>query len=305
MTKRSVSEALFWASSYLKTHHQEAEIARILMCHHTGWSRAQLFSEMREMLNVEVDEAFAKDVEQAATGVPVQHITESEIFGGRRYHVTPAVLIPRPETEELVEAIYATLSTELSTALSTYSDHHYPVVDIGTGSGILAITLALDLPEHFKKTTGKHVAVSVTATDISEEALLVAKRNAKEHQAEVTFRSGSFLTPLKAAGVRPRLLVSNPPYIPDQDKRRMKENVTGHEPHLALFAGEDGLEAYRQIIQELPGVLHPEGTLLALEIGYNQGDAVSQLLNETFPDANPEVIRDINDNERIVIAWLR
>ncbi|AOM81564.1 protein-(glutamine-N5) methyltransferase [Salisediminibacterium beveridgei] len=305
MTKRSVSEALFWASSYLKTHEQEAEIARILMCHHTGWSRAKLYSESRAHLAADVDEAFSRDVLRASTGVPVQHITCREMFAGRHYQVNRSVLIPRPETEELVEAIFTALSTEQSTMLSTIGDNGFPVADIGTGSGILAITLALDLPERFKTWTGKDVSVCVTATDISEEALFVAKQNAHTHQAAVTFLAGSFLTPLKESGIRPRLLVSNPPYIPDQDKAVMKENVTGHEPHLALFAGEDGLEAYRQIIRELPDVLHPKGTLLALEIGYNQGDAVSDLLKETLINSSPEVISDINGNERIVIAWLR
>lgn len=304
MKMHTVAEALSWASSYLEEHGYESEIARILMLFHTGWSRARLFSEMRESLDPLLYRAFEKDVLTAAGGLPVQYITGTEMFYGRNFHVNPSVLIPRPETEELVEAIFDELYTELPTDLSTSVDKPFPVVDIGTGSGILAVTLALELPERLTEIGLVHAIVSVTATDISPDALSVANENAKGLKAQVSFLEGSFLGPLKEKSLRPRILVSNPPYVPVKDRADMKENVTGHEPHLALFAGEDGLEAYRKIIRDLPDVIHPEGTLVALEIGHDQGEAVKRLIRGTFPAAMPRVLRDINENERIVIVWL-
>ncbi|ADI00654.1 peptide chain release factor N(5)-glutamine methyltransferase [Salisediminibacterium selenitireducens] len=297
---RTVHEALRWASSFVEANGYEVEIARILMMHHTGWSRSRLFAEMRTPLERSLDEAFSADIQKAAAGIPVQHLTGEEVFYGRRFRVNRDVLIPRPETEELVEAVKERLSTGLSTSWDADSQEELGIVDIGTGSGILAITLALEIPGWLKG----NQATRVIATDISRAALEMARINAEAHEAPVTFLAGSYLDPIIESGIRPRLIVSNPPYIPESDQAMMKDNVKNHEPHTALFAEENGLAAYRTMIEDLHRVLHPEGTWLFFEIGWNQGDAVRTMITDRFPESSPEVIRDINGNERIVAVWI-
>ncbi|MFC4736502.1 peptide chain release factor N(5)-glutamine methyltransferase [Bacillus daqingensis] len=270
-------EALSRASSFLEEAGEEKEIASILLQHHTGYSRAQLLAEMRSPIEESLLERYMEDVCTAASGVPVQHITGSEQFYGRRFHVNPDVLIPRPETEELVQHV-----------LEQCRKQDASIVDIGTGSGIIAITLALELPES-----------SVTAVDISERALQTAEQNAASLEADVTFLLGDLVSPV--AGRMFDVLVSNPPYIPEGDRSFMKRNVTEHEPEGALFAGEDGLVIYRRLAAALPGMLNEDG-LAAFEIGDGQGEAVAALLKEALPDAEVNVRRDINGRERIVSA---
>ncbi|WP_343033669.1 peptide chain release factor N(5)-glutamine methyltransferase [Alkalicoccus luteus] len=268
-------EALSRASSFLEEAGEETEIASILLQHHTGYSRARLLAEMRSQIDESLLERYMEDVRTAASGVPVQHITGSEQFYGRRFHVNPDVLIPRPETEELVQHM-----------LEQCRKPDASIVDIGTGSGIIAITLALELPES-----------SVTAVDISERALATAERNAASLQADVTFLLGDLVSPV--AGRTFDVLVSNPPYIPEGDRQSMKRNVTEHEPEGALFAGEDGLVIYRKLAASLPEMLTADG-IAAFEIGDGQGEAVASLMKHALPEADVTVLRDINDRERII-----
>ena len=288
-----VHEALRWASSYLNKHSREEEIARRLLLHHTGWSRARLFAEMRSEISLGLYRAFQKDIELAAEGTPVQHITGSEIFCGWEYRVTPDVLIPRPETEELIEAITREI------AASGLQPEN--VVDIGTGSGIIAITLHR-LWASAGNAGGEGRQVHVTATERSPEALAVAKENAvRLGAADITFLEGDLTAPLLDKGVRANVIVSNPPYIPTGDRQELNENVADHEPDEALFAGDDGLQVYRRLAGELPDIIEVPG-LIALEIGWNQGNDVKQLLLKIFPEADITVEKDMNGNERIVLA---
>lgn len=296
-SERTVHEALGWASSCVEESGYEGEIAKILMMHHTGWSRSRLFAEMRTPLEPSLDEAFSADVRKAAAGTPVQHMTGEEMFYGRRFRVNRDVLIPRPETEELIEAV----KERLSTGLSTDGEEPFTVVDIGTGSGVIAITLALEIPGWLKMDPER---LTVTGTDISGAALGMARMNAEAHNARVSFMEGSYLEPVIAAGFTPRVIVSNPPYIPESDQAIMKDNVKHHEPHTALFAEENGLAAYRAIINGLPRVIHPDGTWLFVEIGWNQGAEVRSMITDRFANASPDVIRDINGHERIVAVWI-
>lgn len=285
--KMKVYEALKWASSFLEEHGYEAAIGEILLRHHTGWSRTRLFSEYQSELSWEVVKLFQADVKESAGGVPVQHITGEESFYGRTFKVTSATLIPRPETEELVEAVLE----KLLSLVNMEEGGPVRLVDVGTGSGIIAATLALELE-------GK---AEVSAVDISGEALKVAEANSRRLGAEVHFLKGDLLRPLIEAGGKVRAVVSNPPYIPEGDRYSMKENVVAHEPELALFAGEDGLSVYRKLVKQIPEVLLTPG-LIAFEIGHGQGNAVKSLILETFPDARAEVRLDINGKERIVLA---
>src|SRR5699024_8831679 len=173
-------EVLQWASLFLKKYDREANVAELLLRHHLNMSRTEYFAHMRERIPAKVAQAFKSDImKHAQTGIPVQQIIGYEMFFGRPFYVDENVLIPRPETEELVQRI-------IEHARKTYvTNEPITIVDVGTGSGIIAITLALELP-----------FAIVYATDISPDALAVAKKNATNLQAQVTFLEGDFLQPL-------------------------------------------------------------------------------------------------------------
>ncbi|UTR16274.1 peptide chain release factor N(5)-glutamine methyltransferase [Salipaludibacillus sp. LMS25] len=289
-TTTKTYEALNWASSFLQQHHYETTIGQILLMHHTGWSRTRLLTEQQTVLSADLVTAFQHDVRLAASGTPVQHITGRETFYSRHYHVNNHVLIPRPETEELVETLLTTLNNHQHLFIKK-EEEPLTIVDVGTGSGIIAITMALE-----------HPSSHVSASDISAEALSVAKKNADDLGAKVAFSHGDLLLPFVEKGYKADVIISNPPYIPIGDKEWMRENVKDHEPSGALFAGEDGLEIYRRLVNQIPLVLAHPG-IVAFEIGYNQGDAVTELLQQALPlETYIEVINDINGNERIVLA---
>src|SRR5690606_16801150 len=225
--------------------------------------------------------SFWKMIEQHAKGIPVQHLTGSEEFYGRRFTVNKDVLIPRPETEELIE--------ETLELMNQYISNPSPALaDIGTGSGIIAITMKSEIP-----------AAKVTATDISEAALAVARKNAKSLGAEIDFRLGDLLAPLK--GAKWDVILSNPPYIAHSEAESMSDTVKDHEPYSALFADEDGLALYKRMMEDLPNLINKPG-IIGFEIGHNQGNAVEMMLNETFPEAQTYIKKDINKNDRMAFC---
>ncbi|QKS72769.1 peptide chain release factor N(5)-glutamine methyltransferase [Paenalkalicoccus suaedae] len=276
-----VYEALAWASSFLEKYPDREEIAKLLLMHHTGWSRSRLFAEMRTELSSETLDAFNEDIQTVAGGIPVQHVIGHESFYGRDFFVNRHTLIPRPETEELIELI-VTEAKSLSRPLR--------IVDIGTGTGCIAITLALEL------------GAEVDAVDISTNALHVARENAAKLQADVTFFEGDLFAPVEEKTYD--IIVSNPPYIPEGDRADMDVHVKDHEPANALFAGVDGLDIYRRFVQGLSTRIRAGG-IVAVEIGHGQGGAVTALMQEAFGDtATVSLHNDINGRERIVMARL-
>lgn len=280
---KKVYEALKWASSFLTERGRDENAGELLLRHYLGISRAKLFASFHDELPLEVWEAYEKAVYLHGEGEPVQYIIGYEEFYGRPFAVNKEVLIPRPETEELV--YHALQRIE-----KMFGDKLVSLVDIGTGSGAIAVSMKIERP-----------SLQVTATDIAQESLEVAKGNAATHGADISFIEGDLLAPFIEKGQKFDVLLSNPPYIPESDRETMSVVVTEHEPDRALFAGDDGLVLYRRFMEQLPHVMN-EKAIIAFEVGAGQGELVAQLLRDTFPQASVEIINDINAKDRMVFA---
>ncbi|WP_078382601.1 peptide chain release factor N(5)-glutamine methyltransferase [Sutcliffiella halmapala] len=281
-----VYEALNWASYFLKKNERDENAGELLLRHHMKLDRSQLFSRMQEMMPMDIQSSFVFNVHKHAAGIPVQYIMGKEEFYGRSFFVSEEVLIPRPETEELVVGVLDRVKRHFGEERT----EKLSVVDVGTGSGAIAITLALENKD-----------LAVMATDIAGESLEVAMDNAKELEADVEFLEGDLLLPFIEQGMKVDIVVSNPPYIPEKDYDDLSIVVKDFEPYRALVGGVSGLEFYERFMEELPQVLK-ERALVAFEIGMGQGEAVKELLVKTFPHAKAEVVFDINGKDRMVFA---
>ncbi|MCM3760072.1 peptide chain release factor N(5)-glutamine methyltransferase [Alkalihalobacillus oceani] len=280
----TLHEALRWASSFLEQRSLEQPVAEWLLRHYLQIDRAQLLMRLHDPVSDELLTRLKQDLARHVEGIPVQHLIGYEEFYGRRFTVNSDVLIPRPETEELVQTV-------LGLKASYFADRRVTVADIGTGSGAIAITLAMEDPK-----------LNLYAVDISEAALTVAKKNATELGASVSFLHGDLLEPLFERELRMDIVVSNPPYIPLAEEEELAVHVKEHEPHLALFGGDDGLVLYRRMVSRLPAVVKDEA-IIAFEVGVGQAEAVREMLQQAFPIAETEIRRDINGKERIVLAY--
>ena len=228
--------------------------------------RAEVSQEEREKLKA--------IQEQLLAHMPAQYIIGSSDFHGLTLKVDERVLIPRPETEELVELI-----------LSENPEKSLSVLDIGTGSGAIALALANSRPDW-----------QITASDISKEALALAAENAQSCGLSPTFvQSDCF----DAISGRFDIIVSNPPYISEADKEEVGLNVLASEPHMALFAEEDGYAVYRKIAEQAGDYLTEKGKIY-LEISYKQGDGVGELLKKSFPQKRIRVLQDQFGKDRMV-----
>ena len=280
-----VFEALKWASSYLKDHNREEYAAELLVRHTLQVSRSEMLIKFREDMEDEQFESFQKIVYLHAQGQPVQYIIGQEDFYGRAFTVNKEVLIPRPETEELVQSALARIDRLFG------KNAALKLVDVGTGSGAIAVTMKLENP-----------SLQVVATDLYEVSLSVAKQNAKKLGAEdIEFIQGDLLQPLMEQERNIDIVLSNPPYIPEGDIQTMSDIVTEFEPHRALFAGEDGLVLYKRLCEELPLVVK-EKAIIGFEVGAGQSKAAAKLLETAFPQAKVEVQYDINGKDRMVFA---
>lgn len=229
---------------------------------------------------IKVDETKWNEITtQLENSVPVQHIIGYQYFFGRKFKVNQDVLIPRVETEELVDKTLYYLN-------HFFEDQVVNVVDIGVGSGAIAVTIKKERPQ-----------THVYASDISFPALAVAKENAKELEADIEFKQGDLLYPWVIGSIKMDVVVSNPPYI--KDNHELSE-VTLHDPRLALFGGEDGLDYYRQLFLQLPLVLKPTG-FCAIEIGYDLKEALIFEIEKFLPEYHFRVYQDLSGNDRMVI----
>jgi len=248
--------------------------AELLLLHVLGRDRAWLYAHPEEPINSQQLETFLSLIARRANGEPTQHLTGKQEFWSLEFEVTPDVLIPRPETEHVIEVALDRLALrELRAGRpQTTNGEGFLIADIGTGSGCLAIALAKELP-----------AATIYAIDISPAALVVAHRNAVRHGAEnrIRFLESDLSRPLAADGANQSafdLVVSNPPYIPKRDANTLAREVLYHEPAVALFGGEEGYELYAGLIALARRYLKPGGIFVS-ELGHDSLPAVQPLLD--------------------------
>lgn len=253
--------------------------AELLMRDVLAWDRAAWITRRDEGAAPEAAQAFALAVARRATREPVAYIRGVQEFYGRDFGVGPGVLIPRPETELLVDEALTLLAGQAAPRIA----------DVGTGSGCLAITLALEIP-----------GAAIVATDISGHALAIAQANAAAHAvtARLDFRHTSLLD-----GVTGHfdLIVTNPPYVPERDAPTLAPEVVAHEPRLALFGGPDGLRDVRAMVTLAATALRPGGALV-MEIGVGQWPAVRHALAEAGLGTHARVRHDVQGIARAVVT---
>ena len=224
----------------------------------------------------EEEKQFVEEIyKKLAEHVPAQYIIGHAEFFGMQLKVDERVLIPRPETEELVDLI-----------LTENPEKNLKVLDIGTGSGAIALALAKNRPDW-----------SVTATDISQDALDLATENAKRQDLNLSFIKSDCFSEISS---KYDIIVSNPPYISRADEVEVGLNVLHSEPHLALFADEDGLAIYRRIAEDSKDYLN-DGGKIYLEIGYKQGQSVPDLFRKNFPEKRVRTLKDQFGQDRMVV----
>lgn len=257
--------------------HASRDAGRLLL-HVLHLPRTALHAHPGMLLSPEQAAHLQLLIERRLTHEPIQYILGEQEFYGLPFHVTPATLIPRPETELLVEAVLDRLATVSAPR----------IVDVGTGSGAIAIALAHHRPD-----------AHLLALDLSPTALAIAGTNAHRNgvAGRIVFRESDLLAALPH-DFHPHAIVSNPPYIPEPDRATLDPQVRDHEPATALFAGPDGLALYRRLIPEARHALAANG-LLALELGFGQQDALAGLL--TGWDA-VEFLNDLQAIPRVALA---
>lgn len=249
--------------------------AEVLLCHALGRERSYLYSHPEADLSDLARLHFGRYLHERLAGKPTQYITGVQEFYGRDFLVTPDVLIPRPETEHVVETALALLPAPRR------------VLDVGCGSGAIAVTLSLEL------------RAEVVATDISVAALAVAAKNAKKLNARVDFVACDLASAFVPASLD--LVVSNPPYVALADAPGLQREVRDYEPHVALFAGETGLEIYARLVREAERVLRPGGTLI-MELGFKTSEAVRAMLGPLWQDV--QILPDLAGIPRVISAKL-
>lgn len=243
----------------------------------------ELYEKLDETVQEDVVETFEMGIDHYIKGIPLQHILGYETFFGRDFIVNDQVLIPRYETEELVENILYHID-------DYFADYEQiTIADIGTGSGAIAITL--DLEEDKAK---------VYATDISQEAIDVAADNCTKFGSDVQLYQGDLVQPLVYIDAKVDIFVSNPPYIPDEEL--VDSSVKDNEPNIALFGGKEGLDFYRRLFVDAKKILN-EKALLAFEIGHKQKDALIEEVKIHYPNCDYEVLKDINGKNRMLFIY--
>ncbi len=252
--------------------------AEVLLCHAMHCERAYLYAHAPDDLTQLAWIHYGRYLHERISGKPTQYITHRQEFFGRDFFVNSDVLIPRPETEHLVEA-----------AIVFFKEHPTScVLDVGTGSGAIAISVAAE--------TGWQVF----ASDISARALVVAERNRRIHNAAVSFFAADLLDSVMPGAID--LVIANPPYVPGADAANMQTEVRDWEPHIALFAGDTGFEIYERLVAGAAAALNRNGHLM-MELGYRSLERVREMLSPAW--TNLEVISDLAGLPRVISARRR
>jgi release factor glutamine methyltransferase len=258
--------------------------AELLLCHVLGRDRAWLLAHIQDQIDEQSLRLYERVIDRRAVREPLQYITGKQEFWGLPFKVTPDVLIPRPETEFVVEATLKAVSMAISPV----------IIDVCTGSGCIAISLAKEL-----------LNAQVFATDRSEQALGIARENARMNQVadRIRFLFGNLFSPIEELDLRGKVdvITANPPYIPMGDLAALQPEVRDFEPEMALIAGPQGTEIGTAIIQQAPEFLKQGGTLI-MEMGMGQTAGFSSIINDTGNYKTIEIIKDLAGIERVLVA---
>lgn len=259
--------------------------SEVLLAHIIQKDRVWLITHRDDVLDDNHQRDFAEAIQRRTGREPLQHIIGNQEFWGLEFIVTPDVLIPRPETELIIEA-----------TLAIVQDRNRPVriIDLCTGSGCIAVSLAKEL-----------TAARVIATDASEKALAVARENSRRHgvSERIRFLPGDLFGPLEELDLRGQIdiLVSNPPYVQAGDLSTLQPEVRDYEPRMALIAGPEGTEIAMRIIRNAPEYLKQNGALI-MEMGMGQSGTLTRMIEATGTYAKPELLKDLAGIERVIVA---
>lgn len=273
-------ELLFNAEVILEQNNLEISVAKFMLMGLTNLHSYQLIPMLDETVEAKLELQFSNAIQAYVNGRPLQYILGFEEFFARRFIVDESVLIPRFETEELVEQILYRLDDFFA------QQSKLKLVDVGTGSGAIAITLKLEEP-----------TLTVFATDYSCEALATAKENARCLEANVEFIQGDMLKPLINKKIKFDCLISNPPYIPQDEE--VQDIVLNNEPHVALFGGVDGTYFYERIFEKANLILNQKA-FMAFEIGENHADKLVELAKYYLPEFEIEILKDLQGKQRMM-----
>jgi len=270
-------EVLRTAEKLARTNHLESSAVKLLLLHFASLDATELYLSMDKPMPYENQIAFEKAVNAYVfEKIPVQYLIGYVYFYGYKFLVDDRVLIPRFETEELVANVLVYYD-------EVFQGQKVKLVDVGTGSGCLAISLTMEEPNF-----------ETYATDISEQALEVAKENATNIGSRVHFLQGDMLEPLQ--DMKFDILVSNPPYIPLTEK--VDDIIINNEPNVALFGGDDGLKFYEVIIANASSILNPK-SIIAFEHAFDKAELIRNMAKKYFPEATIFTLKDMQNKDRM------
>ncbi len=284
----TVLKLLDWTKDYFKKHNvsEPRSSAEVLLAHVLSQDRLFLYLNYDRPMEAQELSAYRACIKRRLTGEPSQYITGTQEFWSLSLRVSPDVLIPRPETEVLVEAVLDFVRHD------PVAETNLSIFDLGTGSGAIAIALARELP-----------GAKIVAVDLSIPALHLARENAKRNQVEeqLYFVQSDIYTGIPGASEKFSLVVSNPPYVSHAEFNQLPREIRDYEPRRALDGGSDGLAAVRRLIMAVPEVLRPGGGLL-LEMGAGQVETVSTLVLESQEYKSFRILKDYSGIDRVLVA---
>lgn len=270
----TVEELIVYGKKFVHSTHAKMLLADLLEV-----NSLELLNYLDKKVDQDIIELYKKKIESLRQNKPIQYVIGNINFYGNKFIVNENTLIPRFETEELVE-------NTLNLIEEVFLNKNLKLIDLGTGTGCIGITLKKKIP-----------SLNVTLVDISPKALKVAQENAKNLETEVTLIENDMLEGLNE---KYDIIISNPPYIKDNEE--IEDIVKNNEPHLALYAGIDGLDCYRKILKQAQNCVN-KNFLIAFEIGETQKDDIISLAKNTFPQATIISKKDMQDRDRMIFIY--